>query len=152
MVCIRSGGSGTRVSPTVRLSSLAPPWLCFSLGSSVVARNSQCPSDHTVTLGSSCFSGLSLAMSPRMVVLGSSWNNLARTSTQFSSNQGLDQCLQGHSWFPPGTYTELIVMVSVAYTEEINGVGNKCLIGSGYILFVCVVLCMHAHTEARRRC
>lgn len=46
---------------------------------------------------------------------------------------------RGGSWFPPGTYTELIEMVSMAYTKEINGVGNKCLIDSDCILCVCVV-------------
>lgn len=86
--------------PEFLQQSVSPPWLCFPLGSSVVARNSQCPSDHTVTLESSCFSWLSLAMSPRMVVLGSSWNSLARTSTQISSNRGLDQCPQGRFLVP----------------------------------------------------
>lgn len=63
-----------------------------------------------------------------MVVLGSSWNNLDRASTQISSNWGLDQCPQGWFLVPTWDLYQAYRDVSVAYTEEINGVGNKCLI------------------------
>lgn len=101
--------------PDFLQQSVSPPWLCFPPESSVVARNSQCPSDHTVTLGSSYFSWLSLAMSSRMVVLGSSWNNWARTSTQISSNRGLDQC-------PQGRFLVLIWDLYRAYSDGLHGI------------------------------
>lgn len=75
-------------TPTTCLPSLVPSWLCFPPGSSVVVRDSQCPSDHIASLEGNCFSWLSLAMSPRMVVLGSSWNNSDPMSIQINSEPG----------------------------------------------------------------